>query len=234
MTQHIQVPHKLGLDLKPNDYLVYGYMRKHMNSKTYSTFVSLGLISELSELSIKTVKKSINKLIETNEISILKKIPGRSTVYKFSKDGRFFEMFTFAFLDNSEITNTERGILMAMQQYLYKDSGEFGITSFNNEKLSSLLGISPSALHRTFKTLENKEVLSSIFKGSKDPITGLKKPLHLVDLNSISQAVLFVKDHVDSYEDRIKKLEEYLEVILSENSKLREIIQNKIKKEDEG
>ena len=55
-TQHIQVPHNLGgtkeIKLNPTDYLIYGYMRKYMDGKTYQTFISLRTLAEKAGISI--------------------------------------------------------------------------------------------------------------------------------------------------------------------------------------
>lgn len=62
--QHVQVPHNLGdknkeIKMNPTDYLIYGYMRQHMDKHTYRTFISIRRLSELASVSINTVQSSI-------------------------------------------------------------------------------------------------------------------------------------------------------------------------------
>lgn len=119
--QHIQVPHDLGvakeIKMNPTDYLIYGYMRKNMDKDTFQTFVSLRTLAELARVSINTVQSSIKKLNAAGEIKILEKKKGRSNIYEIQKSGRYFERFTYEFMDAENTTPEEKGVLLAMQQY---------------------------------------------------------------------------------------------------------------------
>lgn len=114
--QHVQVAHNLGdknkeIKMNPTDYLIYGYMRQHMDKPTYRTFISIRRLSELASVSINTVQSSIKKLKGAGEIKVLDEKKGRSNIYEIQKTGKYFERFTYEFLNYKELESEEKGIL---------------------------------------------------------------------------------------------------------------------------
>ena len=156
--QHIQVPHDLGvakeIKMNPTDYLIYGYMRKNMDKDTFQTFVSLRTLAELARVSINTVQSSIKKLNAAGEIKILEKKKGRSNIYEIQKSGRYFERFTYEFMDAENTTPEEKGVLLAMQQYTSTNDGQFAITTKTNKELAAKMDISTKVLTRVFRQLD--------------------------------------------------------------------------------
>ena len=210
--QHIQVPHNLGgmkeVKLNPTDYLIYGYMRKYMDGKTYKTFVSLRTLAEKSGVSINTVSSSVKKLQDAGEIKILEKKQGRNNVYEILKTGRYFERFTYEFMDSDLTTKEEKGVLLAMQQYTNKeDTPNYAVTTYTNEELAQKMNINVRALARVFRSLEDKGILITSRTNAFDKISGLRKTAKLIDLSLVCQAILFVNKRVDEHEDRIQSLE---------------------------
>lgn len=218
--QHIQVPHNLGernekikIKMNPTDYLVYGYLRKFMNKDTYQTFVSLRKLAELVDVSINTVQNSIKKLKEAGEIKILEEKNGRSNIYEIQKSSKYFERFTFEFLDldDSILKPEDKGVLLAMQQYSDTSSGTFAVNTDSNRELSKKLHIGTRALSNVFQRLEDRGILTTKSLVTRDSITGLNKTARYIDLALICQAVLFINKKVDEQGEQINIHDKHLE-----------------------
>lgn len=219
-TQHIQVPHNLGctkeIKLNPTDYLIYGYMRKYMDGKTYQTFISLRTLAEKAGISINTVSNSIKKLQAAGEIRILEKKQGRNNIYEILKTGKYFERFTYEFMDSELMTQEEKGVLLAMQQYTNKDDGNYAVTTYSNEELSKKMNINVRALSKVFRSLEDKGILITNRTSAFDKITGLRKTAKLVDLALVCQAVLFINKKVDEHTEQLEKHTEDIKMLKKE------------------
>lgn len=219
-TQHIQVPHNLGgtneIKLNPTDYLIYGYMRKYMDGKTYQTFISLRTLAEKAGISINTVSNSIKKLQAAGEIRILEKKQGRNNIYEILKTGKYFERFTYEFMDSELMTQEEKGVLLAMQQYTNKDGGNYAVTTYSNEELSKKMNINVRALSKVFRSLEDKGILITNRTSAFDKITGLRKTAKLVDLALVCQAVLFINKKVDEHTEQLEKHTEDIKMLKKE------------------
>lgn len=219
-TRHIQVPHNLGgtkeIKLNPTDYLIYGYMRKYMDGKTYQTFISLRTLAEKAGISINTVSNSIKKLQAAGEIRILEKKQGRNNIYEILKTGKYFERFTYEFMDSELMTQEEKGVLLAMQQYTNKDDGNYAVTTYSNEELSKKMNINVRALSKVFRSLEDKGILITNRTSAFDKITGLRKTAKLVDLALVCQAVLFINKKVDEHTEQLEKHTEDIKMLKKE------------------
>ena len=224
--QHIQVPNDLGTEkikMNPIDYLVYGYMRKHMDKDTFETFVSLRTLANLINVSVNTVQSSIKKLVLAGEVKILDKKKGRNNIYEIQKVTKYFERFSYDFLESSITTPEEKGVLMAMQQYTDTSNGSSAITLYSTPELANKLNTSVKSLRRIFKQLEDKGIM---YKGDTkiiDKTTGLRKIAKYVDLALICQAILFVN----------KKVEEQGEIINEHDRKLHTVDKNIFKMQEE-
>lgn len=218
--QHIQVPHNLGstkeIKLNPTDYLIYGYMRKYMDGKTYQTFISLRTLAEKAGISINTVSNSIKKLQAAGEIRILEKKQGRNNIYEILKTGKYFERFTYEFMDSELMTQEEKGVLLSMQQYTNKDDGNYAVTTYSNEELSKKMNINVRALSKVFRSLEDKGILITNRTSAFDKITGLRKTAKLVDLALVCQAVLFINKKVDEHTEQLEKHTEDIKMLKKE------------------
>lgn len=244
--QHVQVPHNLGdknkeIKMNPTDYLIYGYMRQHMDKHTYRTFISIRRLSELASVSINTVQSSIKKLKEAGEIKVLDEKKGRSNIYEIQKTGKYFERFTYEFLNYKELEAEERGILMAMQQYTDKSDGQFAVTTKSKEGLATNIHIGTRVLTRVFHQLEEKGILQTSSTPIIDKVTGLKKTARYIDLSLICQAMLFINKKVDEQGEQINEHDKRLHAVdknilkmQEEINRLKEIIEKSNLKESSG
>ena len=216
--QHIQVPHNLGeqnkdIKMNPTDYLIYGYLRKSMDKDSYRTFISLRTLSEKANVSINTVQNSIKKLRDAGEIKILDEKNGRSNIYEIQKTSKYFERFTFDFLDLGEevLKPEDKGVLLAMQQYTDTSSGQFAVTTKSNRELSKKMHIGTRALSAVFQRLEDRGILRTSSLLTRDSLTGLNKTAKYIDLSIICQAILFINKKVDEQKEQIDAHDEHLE-----------------------
>lgn len=191
-------------------------MRKYMDGKTYQTFISLRTLAEKAGISINTVSNSIKKLQAAGEIRILEKKQGRNNIYEILKTGKYFERFTYEFMDSELMTQEEKGVLLAMQQYTNKDDGNYAVTTYSNEELSKKMNINVRALSKVFRSLEDKGILITNRTSAFDKITGLRKTAKLVDLALVCQAVLFINKKVDEHTEQLEKHTEDIKMLKKE------------------
>ena len=132
-------------DLDPKDKLVYIAIRRYMNKSTMEAFPSYAKITEDIGASAVTIRKCVHHLIEQGYLETYKK--NRHIIYKFNNK-KFFEPYSFDFLDKKDLTFTEKAYIVATQQYMIKDEDE-GKVSYTNKELSELQGEEPVILDRT-------------------------------------------------------------------------------------
>nr|DAW84394.1 MAG TPA: Replication initiator A family protein [Caudoviricetes sp.] len=212
--QHIRVMCKQS-NLDPTDVYVYSYLKTYMNKDTYEAFPSMETIAKDAGVSKPTVNKAIKHLVANGDITVRKE--GRRNVYKFNPLSKNFEMFTYKFMRDADLTTQQRIYIILTQQHMYKDEEGYGKVTFSDEELAEQIGMSPFTIHRRNKELESKGVLQILNTGKKDEVSGCPIQLKLFDLTKIAQDVLFIK----------KKLEEHDEKI-EENSKTIKILSNTI------
>lgn len=228
--QHVQVPNNMTKDLevKPKDLLVYACIKKYMNKKTKEAFPSLETISELSGLSIPTIRKSINILKKYNYLTVRKE--GRKNVYKFNPYIKF-EPFSYEFLEKKDLGPTTKGVLLGAQQKMFKDNG-FGKISLSDSELAKHLNISTKTLYRVNRELVSKGYLDLIKLNVKDPETGLFINEKLYHLNELEQAIVFTlqnhENRLDKNEQDIKDLKQQMDIVLRENRELKKRIDSDI------
>lgn len=218
--QHVQVPDpiKKNRDLKPVDYLVYANIRRYMNKDTKTCYPSLSTIARDCDLSIPTIRTSINRLEQCNLITTIKQ-PGHSTIYKFKELLKDFERFTPEFLDNPDMTSEEKAYVIGLQSQSFKNE-DYAVTTYSNSELSENLNIPERSIRRYNQSLKEKEIMLEIETAIKDE-AGFNVPAKAVDLHKIGQAVLFISKVVDNHEDRITRLEKMIELLVKENKNLR-------------
>lgn len=207
--QHIRVPNDMckQSNLDPTDVYVYSYLKTYMNKDTYEAFPSMETIAKDAGISKPTVNKAIKHLVANGDITVRKE--GRRNIYKFNPLSKNFEMFTYKFMRDVDLTTQQRIYIILT---LYKDEEGYGKMTYSDSELAEQIGLSA-----TNKELENKGVLQILDTGKKDEISGCPIQLKLFDLTKIAQDVLFIK----------KKLEEHDEKI-EENSRTIKILSNKI------
>lgn len=215
--QHIRVPNDMckQSNLDPTDVYVYSYLKTYMNKDTYEAFPSMETIAKDAGISKPTVNKAIKHLVANGDITVRKE--GRRNIYKFNPLSKNFEMFTYKFMRDVDLTTQQRIYIILTQQHMYKDEEGYGKMTYSDSELAEQIGLSAATIHRRNKELENKGVLQILDTGKKDEISGCPIQLKLFDLTKIAQDVLFIK----------KKLEEHDEKI-EENSRTIKILSNKI------
>ena len=122
-------------DLDPKDKLVYVAIRRYMNSRTMEAFPSYATITKDTGAAAKTIKKCVDNLIREGYIETRRR--GKYLIYKFNNNKRF-EPYSYDFLDNPNLTFTEKSYIVASHQYMFKD-GNDGKIQYSNKELSSLI-----------------------------------------------------------------------------------------------
>lgn len=200
--QHVQLPNGMaGSDLEPKDQLIYLTIKRHANINPDKCFPSLATIAKESGACINTVRKSITKLVDKGYL-IVEKF-GKSQRYKFS-EYKWFEPFSYEFLDKQDISFTAKSYLCAAQQYMYTDLEGLGKVSFTNAQLSSKINMPESTISKCNRELMRQNYLTVLKSNLIDPTTGCKEEVKVFQLNTLGQAIIWgLCDH----EDRIKQTE---------------------------
>ena len=207
--QYVIYPHpansEIQPDLDPKDKLIYIAIRRYMNKQTLQAFPSYAKITEDTGAAAITIKKYVNHLVEQGYLTTFKK--GRSIIYQFNNK-KYFEPFSFDFLDNTDLTFTEKSYIVATQQYMYKNpESEEGKVSYTNKELSELIHMPEATISKCNRTLQKKGYL----EGSNE----LTKRFQLRKLDQ-----LFIWKFKQQ-DERITKVEETLNKVLDENKQLR-------------
>jgi len=211
--QFVQLPStEESSDLNPRDKLIYLSIRRFMNKETKVAYPSLTTISKVSGASINTVRTSIKTLEAKDYFKIIKE--GRSQRYKFNELKKF-EPFSYDFLDNQDLTFTEKAYIVASQQYMFKDVEGVGKISYSNKELSEKINMPESTISKTNRILARKNYLTLIKYESRNIETGCNTDTKLFRLNELGQAVIWTlenhEDRITDNENRITKLEQTIE-----------------------
>lgn len=212
--QHIQLPNrKENEDVSPREQLVYLALKSFMNKDTKESFPSLRKISDILNINVNTIRKDIKHLEELDYIKIIKQ--GKKQIYKFN-DYKTFEVFSYDFLYNKDLTSTEKAYLVATQQYMFKTQ-ETGSVSFSNNALSNLIHMPESTVSKCNRSLENKNLLTIVHNKNKDDY-GINTQTKIFKLAEFNEAV--VNTLVD-HEDRLSQLEKQNQILMAEINRLK-------------
>lgn len=164
--QHVQIPNgtlentsseRNSTDKKYYvDLLVYAILKLYMVAESGISLVSMRKVAEETKISLGGVQASIQRLIDSKDIEKIK-ISGRNqNGYKFNKTSEKFEMFDKQFLQNTEITNAQKGFMIVMQKHLFIDK-ELGIgkTTYSSKELSEHTGLSERVINERRNELES-------------------------------------------------------------------------------
>ena len=202
----------------------------------------LRALRSFAGISTEEVQELIKKLKEAGEIKVLEEKNGRSNIYEIQKGSKYFERFTFEFLDLDDniLKPEDKGVLLAMQQYSDTSSGTFAINTSSNRELSKKLHIGTRALSSVFQRLEDRGILTTK-PLTRDSITGLNKTAKYIDLSIICQAILFINKKVDEQGEQINEHDKRLHTVdknilkmQEEINRLKEIIEKSNLKESSG
>lgn len=194
-------------DLDPKDKLVYIAIRRYMNKNTMEAFPSYAKITKDIGAAAVTIKKCVDHLIEQGYLSTYKR--GRSIVYKFNNK-KFFEPYSFDFLDKKDLTFTEKAYIVATQQYMIKDNDE-GKVSYTNKELSELIQMPQSTISRVNHSLQDKGYLNGASEITKK-----------FQLRKLDQLFIWKFKQQD---ERITKVENALYEVLEQNKQLKKKIE---------
>lgn len=228
MNRHIQLPNNMTSIKKvtPQDLLIYANIKRFMNNKTRTCFVSLAKIAENAGCCINTVRKSIKMLEKLDYIRTTKE--GRKTVYYFTKS-KNFEPFSYEFLDKEDLSFGEKAYLMATQQYMIKDNNK-GKISYPNTILADMINLSESAIRKYNKSLIKKDYLTLLNTKTKDPESGCLVKEKMFHLTKFAQAIVFT---LQNHEERITDNTEKIESLEKDNKIMMQTIMNLQKQLDE-
>lgn len=212
--------------LRPSDVLIYLYLKCYDNDE-HKCFPSLAVLSKRSGAAINTVKKSINNLVENGYIEV-KKI-GRSNYYYFKKVIKF-DKFYLDFIDNPDLSFSEKAYIAASYQYMFKDIEPYGKIALSNKDLASKLNVSEKSIYRLNRDLTRKEILQ-IFKESKRNLeTGCPEELKVFNLQKCGQAALWLiqdnSERINTLEERDRERDE----LIKSQQKMLEAMQREIDK----
>jgi DNA-binding MarR family transcriptional regulator len=193
--KHVQVPNGMTKKhkLTPNDILVYACIKSFDNPQA-ECYPSIRKIAELASMSVPTVKKSIEAL--EFEGYIKTKVEKKRTYYTFDKY-KTFEIFSFDFLNNKELTHKEKAYILVTQQHMYKKGDtQTGVVAYSDRKLADLINMPKTSIQRYNNSLIEKGFL----KIADNYEVSAKKGDKVFDLAKLGQALIFV---LQNHEERL-------------------------------
>ena len=223
--QHTQLPTDHEYDtLTPKDKLIYLYIKSYDNPQ-HNCYPSLKLLADRSGISIPTIRKCIANLQTNGYLDVIKK--GNKNYYVFNKY-KTFEPFSNEFLDNKDLSTRTKSMIVAMQQFMYKEEKGKGKVSLTNKELADKIHMSEKDIYRCNNELANKGLIQT--KNNRSLAldgTGLKSTTKIYDLKTMGQAIIWkLKDH----EDRITELEQNMTTKEDIRQLTSEIVKSEINK----
>jgi DNA-binding transcriptional regulator YhcF (GntR family) len=193
--KHVQIPNGMTKEhrLTPNDILVYACIKSFDNPQA-KCYPSIRKIAELASMSVPTVKKSIEAL--ELEGYIKTQVVKKRTYYTFDKY-KTFEIFSFDFLNNKELTHREKAYILVTQQHMYKKGDtQTGVVAYSDRKLADLINMPRASIQKCNNSLIEKGLL----KIADDCEVSAKKGDKVFDLAKLGQALVFV---LQNHEERL-------------------------------
>lgn len=221
--RHIQLPSNAGLsELTPQDQLVYLGIRSFMNRDTLEAFPSQDSVAERIGCCRNTVRKCLKNLIDKNYISVRKQ--GKKIVYKFNKLKQF-EPFSYEFLENKDLSFSEKSLLAASQTFMKDKESGIGKISYSKKELSEMINMPYSTLTKITRNLENKEIISLV-KAANSPqemqFNFQKYGQQIVKVLVKHDRTLSIHNQVlMDHEEKFKSLLERIEALENENKRLK-------------
>ena len=220
--RHVQLPNNMTTkDLTPKDLLVYVSIKRYMNKDSLECYPSLDKIVEVSGVSKPTVRKTIDKLSELKYITVSKS--GRKNVYKFSPY-KNFEPFSYEFLDRKDISPDEKALIIAEQQFMFKDIDGLGKISYSDTELSEKINMSYNTIVKYHRSLEQKGYITTVKTKAKDSETGIAVNEKIFHLDELGQAIIWtLQKHYEEIKDLKIKTESTskdMKIVLKELERL--------------
>ena len=188
--RHIELPSSEGInDLTPQDQLIYLGIRSFMNKDTMEAFPSQESIGKRIGCCRNTIRKSLKNLIDKNYISTRKE--GKKIIYKFNKLKQF-EPFSYEFIEDKNLSFTQKALLTSTQQYMYDKESGIGKVSYSKKELSEKINMPYPTLVKATRELTKKDIISSVQLNTKDEITGCNKQEMQFDFQKYHQGIVKV------------------------------------------
>lgn len=158
--QHVQVP-KMNLKddhLNNLDPYVYAWIKRFMNNESKQAFPSVQTLCNKTGLYRETITASVDRLEAAGYIKVIRQL-GKPNIYVFN-DYKKFEIFSYDFLDNQELTPKNKAYLVASQQYMFKSpKTNSGSIKFDTRKFANMINLSLPTMRKQEKELQDKGVL---------------------------------------------------------------------------
>jgi DNA-binding transcriptional regulator YhcF (GntR family) len=214
-TRHVQVP---TMDLKAEglantDPYIYACIKKYMNTSTKQAWPSNSTLTKISGLSAKTVIAAINRLEQAGYISV-KREYGKANVYTFN-DYRKFEIFSYEFLDRTDLSPKEKAYFITVQPFMFKGDGT-GTITFSTNVLAEKISLSVNTLKKYEQILKDKNLLELV-PIKTDNATGL--PVYARNYNfehwTNLVAIKFAEqdDRLNTHEYELKRLKDEVQYL---------------------
>ena len=213
--QHVQLNVQHYTNLKPNDLLILANIKRYMNNKTRKCCPSIKTISEKSGFSERMVITSIHRLELALELIVHRQSQGLPNIYEFPKDSEF-EMYSFEFLDNPNLTKDEKAYLIGFQSCAVKNKAGFMRTTYTNEQIGKMINLSRRKITEINKSLKEKGIYAELSCISKDE-AGLNRMMKMVDMKLIGQAIVILHERVQKNTNDIAEIKQQLDEVIRLN-----------------
>lgn len=232
--QHVQIPssnlEEMGLEMK--DLVIYAYLKKHYNHITKESFPSLDTLVKESGISKPTVIKCLDRLQQQGYINIIKK--GKYNRYTFS-DVNKFEIYSFDFLEDNNLSTSDKAYIICMQPHMYKNP-ELGIgkVTYSELDIARMLNIDLRTLRKYENHLQQGDnpVLTLVPSKKKDPETGLLINERVFNFEAYNNILaLKFREIDDKLNDKVSR-EDYNKLLREFNEFKKKMTTTEIKEDD--
>lgn len=215
--RHIELPSTEGInDITPQDQLVYLGLRSYMNKDTMQAFPSQESVSKRIGCCRNTLRKCIKNLIDKEYIKIVGK-QGRNQIYQFNKLKQF-EPFSYEFLEDRNITFTQRALLASSQQYMKEKETGTGIIKYSKMELAELINMPYPTLVKATRELANKDIINTTkLPSGKQQMEFALEKYH----QGIVKVLLNHEQRIENTEDKVLILENTVKQLQEEIEKLK-------------
>ena len=196
--------------ITPKDKLIYLAIRRYMNSKTKEAFPSYEKLKEDLGVSPRTIKKCVDNLVNAGYLKVNKR--GAGFVYKFN-DKNKFEPFSYEFLDNKELSFTEKSYIVATQQFMFKDADGNGLVKYSNNQLAKMINMSPQTIGRCNDSLVSKGKLDILDDNSKTFYLRELDQMFIWKLKEHDEKINYLQEREVKHESEISELKREIELL---------------------
>ena len=214
--RHVQVPNNMCKthELEPFDLYIYATIKRFMNGETREAYPSLATLRRVTGCGQERITRSIGRLAG-KYFGVYYR--GRKRVFVFARKYRGFEPFSYEFLDKGDLTPMEKAYIIAAQQFMFKDLGDYGKMSFSARDLSGLINMPEWEIRRHDRSLVRKGYLSIVQTGGRDFETGLPMREKLFNLGRLGQKLIWLlavgTEKIRRNNERIDRLRKDLQVM---------------------